>query len=368
MKIKIFQDFEDIKEEWLHLETCSDITPFQTYIWLDNWQRIVGLPIYKIKPTLVAIYKHDLIEAIFPLGIRKAGPINILEWLGGPNSDYMVPIVKKNSEIFNSEFFPIWDQIKSSLNFDILKLSMQPSHIGEKKNPFFHFLDSKFMMNSYQSQLSDDWQEFKLVNISKKVLADSRRQRRRLSQIGELEFKIYDDEVGISQVIDTMIVQKKRRYKEKEGWDMFQVPEFQQFYKHLPKNLNVDNSIHCSALLLDKKLIACHWGLLNKDTLFYIMPTHEGGEFAKYSAGKLLLEELLEWCSLNGIQYFDFTGGEEPYKKIWTNRSFELSEAVESKSLIGYIYLYFGQMKNFFRDLPIIGRLLRGVYNLIRNK
>ena len=41
MKIKIFQDFEDIKEEWLHLETCSDITPFQTYIWLDNWQRIV---------------------------------------------------------------------------------------------------------------------------------------------------------------------------------------------------------------------------------------------------------------------------------------------------------------------------------------
>ena len=86
------------------------------------------------------------------------------------------------------------------------------------------------------------------------------------------------------------------------------------------------------------------------------------------SAGKLLLEELLEWCSLNGIQYLDFTGGEEPYKKIWTNQSFELSEVLESKSLIGFAYISFQLMKNFLRDLPIIGRLLRGIYNLIRTK
>tara|TARA_X000000368_G_scaffold305325_1_gene243626 strand:- start:10416 stop:11528 length:1113 start_codon:yes stop_codon:yes gene_type:complete len=370
MEIKIYNEFNDeIKSYWKDLESIAESTPFQSYLWLESWQSIIGAPIYKNQVVIICVFLENKLEAILPLCIRKEGFVRVLEWLGGPNTDYMMPLIKRDSILFQSKFLSFWQDIKSRLpSYDILNLTNQPAKIGLNPNPFVQYLDSNFTMNSYQSFLNSEWQEYKEKFISKKVLSDSRRQRKRLSELGKLHFKVLSDEEDINTFIETMLKQKKRRYKEKEGWDMFQITEFRDFYINLPKKLSHDSSVHYSALLLDNKLIACHWGLINKHTLYYIMPTHEGGEFAKYSAGKLLLEELLEWCSLNGIQYLDFTGGEEPYKKIWTNQSFELSEVLESKSLIGFAYISFQLMKNFLRDLPIIGRLLRGIYNLIRTK
>ena len=370
MQIKIYYEFnEEIKTYWKDLELISDITPFQTYIWIESWQKIIGSPVYKTKPVIICLFNEDTLEAIIPLCIKKEGFISILEWLGGPNTDYMLPIIKKDSYIFTIDFFNLWSDIKSNIpHHDILHLTKQPAKIGINKNPFVHSLNSSFIMNSYQSFIKNDWEDYKEAHISKKVLADSRRQRKRLAEIGNLNFKIFSDEEGMSQVTKTMLRQKKRRYQEKEGWDMFQISEFKDFYLGLPKQLSMKASVHCSALLLDTKIIACHWGILEEEKLFYLMPTHEGGEYSKYSAGKLLLEELHKWCSLTGVNYLDFTGGDEHYKKIWTNQSEKLFEALESNSLKGNFYLYFNYLKSVLKRAPIIGKYLRNFYHLIKRK
>ena len=370
MQIKIYYEFnEEIKSLWKDLELNADITPFQTYVWIENWQKKIGSPVYKIQPVIICLFNKGILEAIIPLCIKKEGSISILEWLGGPNTDYMLPIIKKNSHIFTTAFSSLWSEVKSNIpHFDILHLTKQPSEIGTNKNPFVHFLDSRFIMNSYQSFIKNDWEDYKEITISKKVLADSRRQRKRLAELGNLSFQIFSDQEGMSHVTRTMLRQKRRRYQEKEGWDMFQISEFQDFYLELPKQLSIKASVHCSALLLDTKIIACHWGILEDNKLFYLMPTHEGGKYSKYSAGKLLLEELLKWCSLTGVNYLDFTGGDEPYKKIWTNQSEELFEVLESNSLIGNFYLYFNYLKSALKRSPIIGVYLTNFYRLIKRK
>tara|TARA_Y100001936_G_scaffold234293_1_gene261180 strand:+ start:40082 stop:41197 length:1116 start_codon:yes stop_codon:yes gene_type:complete len=370
MEIKIYNEFNDeVKSYWEDLEIITESTPFQSYLWLESWQTIIGAPIYKNQIVIICVFLEDHLEAILPLCIRKEGFVRVLEWLGGPNTDYMMPLIKKDSIFLQSNFLNFWEDIKSKVpSYDVLNLTKQPAKIGLNQNPFVYYLDNNFIMNSYQSFLNSGWQEYKEEFISKKVLSDSRRQRKRLSELGKLHFKVFSDEEDISSFIETMLKQKKRRYEEKEGWDMFQINEFRDFYINLPKKLTRDSSVHYSALLLDNKLIACHWGLINKHTLYYIMPTHEGGEFAKYSAGKLLLEELLEWCSLNGIQYLDFTGGDEPYKKIWTNQSEELFEVLESNSLMGNFYLYFNNLKSALKRSPIIGVYLTNFYRLIKRK
>ena len=370
MQIKIYHEFnEEIESYWKDLELTSEITPFQSYIWLESWQRIVGSPVYKIQPVIICLFNKDILEAIIPLCLKKEGPIKVLEWLGGPNTDYMLPIIRKDSVLFTSDFPSLWADIESKIpNYDILHLTKQLSRIGLNENPFVHQFACNLIMNSYQSFLNIDWEEYKAKHISKKVLSDSRRQRKRLSELGNLHFKIMSDEEGMNLVTETMLNQKKRRYIEKEGWDMFQVSEFQDFYLQMPKKLNTNASIHCSALFLDNRIIACHWGILDTETLFYLMPTHEGGEFSKFSAGKLLLEELLEWCSKIGVKSLDFTGGDEPYKKIWTNVSQELFEVLESRTTKGSFYLSFHSFKSSLKEFPLIGSFLTNLYHLITRK
>ena len=258
MEIKIYNEFNDeIKSYWKDLESIAESTPFQSYLWLESWQTIIGAPIYKNQVVIICVFLENKLEAILPLCIRKEGFVRVLEWLGGPNTDYMMPLIKRDSILFQSKFLSSWEDIKSRLpSYDILNLTNQPVKIGLNLNPFVQYLDSNFTMNSYQSFLNSEWQEYKEKFISKKVLSDSRRQRKRLSELGKLHFKVFSDKEDINTFIETMLKQKKRRYNEKEGWDMFQITEFRDFYINLPKKLSHDSSVHYSALLLDNKLIA----------------------------------------------------------------------------------------------------------------
>ena len=89
------------------------------------------------------------------------------------------------------------------------------------------------------------------------------------------------------------------------------------------------------------------------------MPAYERGEWSKYSPGKLLLENLMIWCCKNNIEIFDFTGGDEAYKKIWANDSFPLSEVMKSYTPKGNFYLSIYKFKSILSRIPLIGKLLK---------
>ena len=96
------------------------------------------------------------------------------------------------------------------------------------------------------------------------------------------------------------------------------------------------------------------------------MPAYDGGKWSKYSTGKLLLEDLMIWCCKNNIATFDFTVGDEPYKEIWANNSFPVSEVMKSYTLKGYFYSSIYQCRSFLSRMPLLGKLLKSIYSLIK--
>ena len=56
------------------------------------------------------------------------------------------------------------------------------------------------------------------------------------------------------------------------------------------------------------------------------MPGQDTTNFSKYSPGRLLLLELFQWAFSNNIEVFDFTGGNEPYKKHWSNQTYQFTK------------------------------------------
>jgi CelD/BcsL family acetyltransferase involved in cellulose biosynthesis len=300
------------------------------------------------------------VDSILPLGVKTVGKIKRLEWLGGLHSDYMMPVVRKESEFIFNDFESKWLKILSLLPpFDVLHLTKQVPRLGDRENPFVTLGPSTFIMNSYQAIFDGGWEEYKQKKIRKNVLADSKRQRKRLSKLGKLEFIISNNKEDRKKFTEEMFLQKRKGYQEMGVLDVLKPQEHQNLYTNVPTDLGCTGKIHCSVLLLGKKVIASHWGILSKNTFYYLMPAYERGEWSKYSPGKLLLENLMIWCCENNIQTFDFTGGDETYKKIWANDSFPLSAVMKSYTPKGNLYLSIFKLKSILRRMPFIGKLLK---------
>ena len=159
-------------------------------------------------------------------------------------------------------------------------------------------------------------------NIKKKLRSHSRRQNRRLAKNGDVQF-IYAGSLGLkSDIIKSMIIQKRRRYQEKGVLDL--LDKFK---------------IHCTSLTVGDISVATHVGFYDDTTFYYLMPANEGIDWMKYSPGRLLLIELLRWSIENKLKFFDFTIGGEAYKKDWTNLETELFDSFKTVSIIVKFYI-----------------------------
>ena len=107
--------------------------------------------------------------------------------------------------------------------------------------------------------------------------------------------------------------------------------------------------------------VTTHVGIVDESTFYYLMPAHEGGEWEKYSPGRLLLLELLKWSINNGLKFFDFTVDGEAYKKDWCNREIDLFEVRLAVSPRGWLYLSFLKTKSVFKKVPLFLKIVRSI-------
>ena len=91
-------------------------------------------------------------------------------------------------------------------------------------------------------------------------------------------------------------------------------------YKNMTQNLDSYAHIHFAVLKLDDIVLASHWGAFDENSFYYLMPTFNQ-EWNRYSPGRLLLENLIEWSIGKGLKVFDFTVGGEQYKKEYSRVS-----------------------------------------------
>ena len=106
---------------------------------------------------------------------------------------------------------------------------------------------------------------------------------------------------------------------------------------------------------------------MGQSTFYYPMPAHEGGDWEKYSPGRLLLEHLLEWLIQNNLLVFDFTVGGEHYKKDWCDTETPLYETLESITFKGKLYVLAQHTKRTIKGLPWLGYQARKLNVWLRN-
>jgi len=370
VNISVLKTFEGTQHAWHKFEKTSDCYGFQTYEWLNNWFMAVGKTM-NIRPCLVKVEAENGEPLmLLPLGIIRKYGVQCLQWMGGIVTDYHAPVLgKRFSDLVDSEqFCSLWEQIKKVLPyFDVIHFEKQPEHIYGQYNPFLYLDCWPFHEKSYAATLDGSWDNFNKSKTRKNIYADSRRQRRRLAEIGDLQFKVVGEYKDIEALTSKMIEQKTRRYQETGVRNLFEDDKYRRFYLDTAKELAKTGIVHVSGLFLDDTIVAAHWGLIFRDRFYYLMPSFEGGPWAKYSPGRLLQEHLIKWCFDSGIKIFDFTVGDDSYKYNWADKEMKLYEYYEPVSLKGKQYILFTNIRQNLKKYSNLLNGLRKVKNTLKN-
>ena len=339
LEVVTFNQFDArLKNLWLDIQNHSHLTAFQTFEWLSLWYETVGRNSLRIKPLIICVYHGQAPVALFPFGIRNVFGVEVLEFLGGDQVDYNAPLV--SSEWMDKKNFnAAWNTLLEALpQYDVLNLVRMPEKLGEETNPMIVALSAGHECYSYSARLPLSWEEFR-ERLPKKMLKDNARMIRRLTEKGSLEFKTARSAEDFHEFIETMFDQKRRRYKETGVRDVLADQYVQQFYRSLDRYLSGKFIVNLSVLNLDDEMLATTLGVVFKESFSYLVPTYAGGDWPRFSPGRLLLEHLVKTSVYNQLATFDFTVGSEGYKTIWCDQKMSLYRKVEGASVIGLFFV-----------------------------
>jgi CelD/BcsL family acetyltransferase involved in cellulose biosynthesis len=365
LQVHIYRTFDTMLEDiWRSLEEDCNHFVFQSYEWLAHWQRTVGQHSYGIEPTVVVVSDLRRPLALFPLGMRRIGGVKVLEFLGGAQSDYNSPLILPEVSTAD-QFRVLWDKVLNELPaHDVRYFVRMPQQCGGSRNHFLDIASSFCEGSAYAATLPVSWDEFR-HKLPSKFQKDNARMIRRLSEMGRFKFVVAKTAFEFNNIIDAMFVQKERRYKETGARNILADTSTRTFYRELGECVGGDVKIHLSALMLNEEILATHLGAVHQERFYYLFPTYAGEAWAKFSPGRLLLENLVQWAIDNRLRTFDFTIGGEAYKEIWCDSEMTLYRVVEPLTVRGQIFAWSQELVYWIRTNQRVRTLAMSVLRML---
>jgi CelD/BcsL family acetyltransferase involved in cellulose biosynthesis len=368
IRIAVHNDLNEIKQDWLTFEKDAACTVFQTYGWLSKWQRNIGEPA-RILPVIVT--GHDAAGAllfILPFAIETRGLLRRLTWLGRELCDYNAPIATPDflHDIGAEGFAALWRAIiarirdTSRTRFDLIDLDKMPEHVGGQSNPFAGLDVLAHPCGAHVSTLGEDWEKF---YASKRSSATRKKERKKLRQLGEhgevrlVSASAHEDRVEIMKVL---IGQKSHWFARMGVKDIFARAGTRDFFMDVAADPAMQDIVHVSRLSVGETAAATSVGLRFRDCYYLVLSSYLDAEISRLGPGRTHLHELLRYAIAKGFRWFDFTVGDEPYKRDWSDKVVKLYDYLEPITLRGRLaaltLLGYRTLKRFIKNTPILWR------------
>ena len=84
-------------------------------------------------------------------------------------------------------------------------------------------------------------------------------------------------------------------------------------------------------------MVAASVGLRYRGCYYLILSSYDGGELSRFGPGRAHLHELLRHAIAQGIECFDFTVGDEPYKRDWSDTDINVYDHLMAVNLRGHL-------------------------------
>ena len=273
--------------------------------WLRAWHETLGQGVDLVLPQI----RHQgrlVAAAAFQVSD------GIVEFAGKGPSDYSDVVVANDLEgsVASTLVRSLIQEAQRSVHFKWGRLtgvplneSITPSAVFDRRSGLFATEERRIPAPAMDMCVVEE-------RLQKKSL---RRHERALERQGTLTCETYRDAERILPQLDEFFDQHVRRWQSTEWPSLFVAEPQRAFYRRFTEHLDRSGVLRFTAVRLDGKLIAAHYGFLHAGRFIWYKPSFEP-DIAKMSPGEVLLKRLLERARDEKAEEFDFTIGDEAFK------------------------------------------------------
>jgi CelD/BcsL family acetyltransferase involved in cellulose biosynthesis len=381
ISLRLHGDLNEVGAEWQALERHADRTVFQSFDWLAAWQRHIGARSGTVPAIVLGREADGQLLFILQLAVETHGLTRRLTWLGWQLCDYNAPLLAEHfSDHVSAERFAlIWRdviallQADPRLRFDLVDLQKMPEAVGAQRNPFLDLPVFAHPSGAYVAHLGPEWEQFYAAKRSSQTRKKERRQLKHLAEFGEVRFVDVQNRDDIALTLMTLMEQKSRAFAKMGVEDFFARPGYREFFLDVACDPDMHEMIHVSRLDIGETTAATNVGLKFRDCYYLILSSYVDGDVSKFGPGRAHLHELMRHAIECGFQHFDFTVGDEPYKRDWSDAELRLYDHLAAVTLRGWMVTAtttaFRRTKRFIKQSPSLwhafskARALAGVIN-----
>ena len=366
--LSLHDDLASIENDWRAFEERADCTVFQTFDWLSAWHRHIGVR-EGGKPVIV-IGRHQgailfVMPFAFDAGARK------IEWLGTSLCNYNGPLLARDfsRRISPAQFVQIWGQVRrllrSAIGHDLIDLEKMPEMIGEQPNPFCSLRVTPHVNSAYLTALVGDWETYYAAKRSSSTRRSDRKKQRRLAERGEVRFLTAAGREEVTRTLDALIEEKTASYAKLGVDNMFNRPGYRDFFLDMATGARSARLTHLSRIDVGNETAAANFGLVFRGTYIYLLAGYNDGELGQFGPGSLQLLEMFRYSIEHGLKVFDFTIGDEPYKRDWYDTEMRLYDHAAPATLRGWMTVLpvraMRSIKRYVRNNPAVWSVVRKI-------
>jgi CelD/BcsL family acetyltransferase involved in cellulose biosynthesis len=332
ISLSVADDLSLVEQDWRAFEREADCSVFQTFDWQAAWLRHVGGPAGVIPAVVTGRDAGGRILFMLPLAIAPFGPMRRLTFLASDLCDYNGPLLARDfaARAGTADFIVLWKEIGRLLRRDArfrhhaVVLEKMPATIGGQPNPMTALSLSLNPSGAYLSHLTADWDSFYSAKRTASRKQRERRKRKRLADHGAIAMATQEDPAGIASTLGTLFDQKSRSFARMGVPNIFKRPGYTDFYLDIARQPSMRSVVHVSRLEVGGAPAATNLGLVFGGCYYHILASYDDGEVSRFGPGAIHLQEIIKYAISRGCHAFDFTIGDEAYKREWCDVELKL--------------------------------------------
>jgi CelD/BcsL family acetyltransferase involved in cellulose biosynthesis len=340
--LAVYDELAAVEAEWRRFERIADCTVFQAFDWLATWHRHIGRRGGERPAVVVGRGAGDETLILLPLAVWP-GMVRRLTWLGSELCDYNAPLLAPGfcDRLAPEEVRRLWRDIRALLNgrpelrHDVVELTKMPDMVGAQRNPLLALGVGLNPSGAHVMDLNATWDELYNAKRSSATRRHDRSKRKRLAEMGEVNFVTPAEPQEIARTLHILIAQKTKAFARMGIGNMFAREGYRDFFLELATHPHTRHLAHVSRLDVGATPAAVNFGLTFRGCYYHVLASYDDGEVARHGPGAAHLRDIFGHAIATGYRYFDFTIGDEAYKREWADREVALHDHVAAATLRG---------------------------------
>lgn len=300
-----FCEPEAVEQAWDALADRVGGSPFVRPGWVLAWHASYGRGRLSV---LTAFDGHRLVAAM-PVQLRRGLVVSTTNW-HTPEYEILAEDEPARNDLVEAALRTNGQRLQLAFVDDELVDQVSRTATRERQRVLSRvleegpYLDLKGTFDDYERTLD------------KHMRAELRRRRRRLEELGPVDFTIHES--ADDDALTRFFTVEAAGWKGVTGTAIAAEPPTKVFYTRVAHWAGEKGWLRLALLSVDGRAVAGDFAIQYGDT-HYLLKTGFDPEYRRYGAGKLLRRSMIERAFADGVRRYEFLGTGAPWKLEWTS-------------------------------------------------